>query len=554
MKSDFKHLPLNIKDHTIIIRGLKVYYRTAGDPKYPPLILLNGWGAKVRGIFPNSEKVIKEFARHGFYVISPEHPGLMRSETPNSVWGPREYKEYLEEFIEKLGIQNFILVGQSFGGAIATAYAAEYPEKIKTLVLVDAGLTRDKAYFIVFRHFILAPHLSGILRSEYAPAFFKKIIVWLGLGVPWDYTEQESFGRRAVMGDIFRRWSLPNVYSKILTKATYAWRWCKVAERQHGHKLPKTAAEQIAGICAAVFQKDIALSANGFLEPNVAYAMDNCGMGGDLIVTANVSTIAALIAAAAGIPMCKHGSPANADQGRHGSSDFIALLGINTYADKSEVERCLEQERFAYTEALDVRYKRIHLQTHKVAMLPHMNDIIGPITNPLNPRLMTRRVVGVNHLISPRVVAKAYQILNARGVTNLQHGIFIRGFADKCRYEGMDEVSICEGGTQVAELLGTGIREYHLHSADFGLSPVPVSSISPDGISKGDFSLGILRGEITGPPLAMVLANAALLFYLAGRSQDLRECYVMAEVVQASDLAYEKVLRVRQRLPKVEGR
>lgn len=375
--------------------------------------------------------------------------------------------------------------------------------------------------------------------------------------IPLTYEEAYSLGcyvLEGCAGNALAQIQSIAVLSALHTKATYAWRWHKTTERHHGHRLPKTAAEQIAGICAAVFQHDIAVSASGFLEPNVPYAMDNCGMGGDLIVTANVSTIAALIAAASGIPMFKHGSPANADQGRHGSSDFIELLGINTYADKSEVERCLEQEWFAYTEALDVRYKRIHLQTHKVAMLPHMNDIIGPITNPLNPRLMTRRVVGINHLIPPRVVAKAYQILNAQGVTNLQHGIFIRGFADRCRYEGMDEVSICEGGTQVAELLGTSIREYYLHAADFGLNPVPVSFVSPNEMSKGDFSLGILKGEIVGPPLEMVLANAALLFYLAGRSQDLRECYAMAEAVQASGLAHEKALRVRQRLPKVEGR
>lgn len=375
--------------------------------------------------------------------------------------------------------------------------------------------------------------------------------------IPLTYEEAYSLGcyvLEGCAGNTLAQIQSIAVLSALHTKATYAWRWQRAAECRHGHRLPKTAAEQIAGICAAVFQQDIAASASGFLEPNVPYAMDNCGMGGDLIVTANASTVAALIAAAAEIPMCKHGSPANADQGRHGSSDFIELLGINAYADKDEIEKCLEEEHFAYTEALDVRYKRIHLQTHKVAMLPHMNDIIGPITNPLNPRLMTRRVVGVNHLISPRVVAKTYQFLNAQGVTNLQHGIFIRGFADGCRREGMDEVSICEGGTQVAELVGISIREYYLYATDFGLSSVPVSAISPNGISKGDFSLGILKGEITGPPLEMILANAALLFYLAEKSQDLKECYAMAAAVQANGRAYEKALRVRQRLPKAEER
>ncbi len=309
------------------------------------------------------------------------------------------------------------------------------------------------------------------------------------------------------------------------------------------------APEQIAGICAAIFSNDIGKSEFGFLKPNIDYAMDNCGMGGDLIVTANVSTTAAFIAATAGIPMCKHGSPANADQGRHGSSDFVSLLGINTKASKHDVERCLEETAFAYTEALDTRYKKIHMQTHKIAMLPHMNDIIGPITNPLGPSILSRRVLGANHLISPRVLAEAYSILNSRDITNLRHGLFVRGFGDDTE-TGMDEVSICSKGTQVVELRDGEILEYHLSAESFGLEPVPAWMISPpDGMSKGNFSLRILRGEVSGPPLQMVLANAALLFYLAGHSHNLRDCYQIAKEVHDSGRAFEKVLTVKKHLP-----
>lgn len=211
------------ESHTIKIKNLTVHYRIAGNPENPTLVLLNGWGAKVRGFFPNSEKVIKGFARNNFYVISPEHPGLMRSETPKTVWGPKEYEEYLEEFIEKLEVRNFVLVGQSFGGAIVTAYAAEHPERVRTLVLVNAGLTRDKAYRFVFRRFIWIRYLTRILLSKYFPAIFKRILIWVSLGIPWSYTEKESFETRAIMGEIFRRWSLPNVYSNISARTILLW-------------------------------------------------------------------------------------------------------------------------------------------------------------------------------------------------------------------------------------------------------------------------------------------------------------------------------------------
>lgn len=332
--------------------------------------------------------------------------------------------------------------------------------------------------------------------------------------------------------------------------ATYNFVRNGIHTRRYGDEIPKNAAEQIAGVCAAIFELDIAKSEFGFLNPNVPYAMDNSGMGGDIIVTANVSTLASIIAASAGIYMLKHGSPANADRGHHGSSDFISMLGINEYADKKAVEECLETEYFAFTEALDKRYKHIHLQTHKVSKMPHMNDIIGPITNPLNPKLLTRRVVGVNHLIPPRLIAEAYQILNERGVTNLQHGLFVRGFVDTDGYDGMDEVSICRGGTQVSELRNGIITDKVWHAPDFGIEEATAEEISPPAnMSKGDFSLAILKGEISGAPLRMVLANTALLFYLAGKSNNLQDCYKQAAYTFATGRPYQTALAVKERLP-----
>lgn len=375
--------------------------------------------------------------------------------------------------------------------------------------------------------------------------------------IPLAYDEAYELGMYALKGchgDPLAQIQSITVLSALHTEATYAWRWSQRSQNAHCHKLPEDAAEQIAGVCAAIFDHDIATSAFGFLNPNVPYAMDNCGMGGDLIVTANVSTLAAFIAAAAGIPMCKHGSPANADSGRHGSSDFIAMLGIDTYADRNTVEACVEEENFGYTEALDVRYKCIHMQTHKVAMLPHMNDIIGPITNPLQQQRMTRRVLGVNHLVSPVVVARAYMILNDRGVTHLEHAIIVRGFADLERHAGMDECSIAPGGTQVAILRDGEVSEHNWDAQHFGVQTVDALELSPPcGMSKGEFSLRILKGEVVGPPLAMVLVNAALLFYLAERSDNMKQCYKMALEVHESKAAYHKALAVSARMPKREG-
>lgn len=369
--------------------------------------------------------------------------------------------------------------------------------------------------------------------------------------IPLDYEEAYDLGIYALEGCNGN--SLAQIQSisalcALHTKATYAYTKKNNEGKSWRHVLPGNASEQIAGICAAIFKYDIANSEFGFLRPHVHHALDNCGMGGDLIVTANVSTISAFIAAAAGIPILKHGSPANADSGRHGSSDFIDLCGIDTYATKKQIEKCLEINKFGYTEALDTRYKHIHLQTHKIALLPHMNDLIGPITNPLDPKLLDRRVFGVNHLLRPKTVAEAYRILNEKKITNMKHALFVRGFVET---EGIDELSICKEGSLVAELKNNEISEYWLYPENFGLKPSKPHFISPPkNISKGEFSLKILKGEVSGPPLEMILANSAILFFLEERSCDLKECYLQAEETFASGKAYEKMIDVKETIPK----
>ena len=297
------------------------------------------------------------------------------------------------------------------------------------------------------------------------------------------------------------------------------------------------AEEQIAGISAAIFDYDIRTSKNSYLNPSIDYALDNCGMGGDLLKTPNVSTIAGLIASAQGINMCKHGSPGNTDS--VGSSDFLKYCGIELFLPKTTVEYALEKTGFGYTDAVDTDYKNIHVQTQLSAQLAHMNDIIGPITNPLNPKLMKKRIVGINHLIHPEVVAKAYHVLNQRGVTNLEQGLFIRGFADKERNGGMDEASILEGGTIVAELKNGQVHVYDLFAKDFGLKTADYQEVAP-GDNKAQKSLNILKGQDKTRATNLVCANAALIDYLVN-DVPLKEGTARAKETLKNGNAYKKV-------------
>jgi anthranilate phosphoribosyltransferase len=332
-------------------------------------------------------------------------------------------------------------------------------------------------------------------------------------------------------------------------RKTYRYNWQPIHEQKHGHRLPHNAGEQIAGLCAAIFRHDIAHTEFSFLSPQSDYAIDNCGMGGDLVTTPNISTIAAFIAAAHGVKMCKHGSPANADKGMHGSSDFVGLIcGIDTYAEKVRVEECVDQFNFGYTEALDARYKRIHLQTHQFAQLPHMNDIIGPITNPLVLGKQKFKIIGVNHVVPPRVVAEALKILNAHGVGSYERVFVIRGYVDEQQYEGIDEVSICAGGTTVVELCDDEITEFTLSADDFEIPEVAQADIVPRG-NKGQFSLKILKGEVPGPASQIVCANAALIFMLMKSVENWRDGYLLAERLLFEGDAFEVMRKVQAFVP-----
>ena len=105
--------------------------------------------------------------------------------------------------------------------------------------------------------------------------------------IPLTYDEAYSLGLYVLQGcggDKLAQIQSIAVLCALHTKATYSWTLDASMETSHcGHRLPKTASEQIAGVCAAVFDQDIAQSEFGFLKPDVPYAMDNCGMGGDII-------------------------------------------------------------------------------------------------------------------------------------------------------------------------------------------------------------------------------------------------------------------------------
>lgn len=122
----------------IIVNGVKTNYLTFGEGK--PFLILHGWGS-------GSDRWIKEaeiISEKGFKVIVPDLPGFGDSDKLDRPWRINDYVKWFEDFLEELNIQDFYLLGYSFGGALAAKIAVKYPQRVQKLFLVASAVIRQK--------------------------------------------------------------------------------------------------------------------------------------------------------------------------------------------------------------------------------------------------------------------------------------------------------------------------------------------------------------------------------------------------------------------------
>lgn len=162
---------MQITDRKININGSIIYYWRGGDPNGQILLFLHGWP----GINLIGTGVIQEFSKH-FFVIAPEHPGLIRSEPLSSYHNIFEQNaEVAYQILKQEGKEQkkVIVIGQSFGGGIAGAFAYKYPKNTKALVLVDSIIGGKITSLWMKFLLVYGPNMLYIL--PYLPTFFKRL-------------------------------------------------------------------------------------------------------------------------------------------------------------------------------------------------------------------------------------------------------------------------------------------------------------------------------------------------------------------------------------------
>jgi anthranilate phosphoribosyltransferase len=239
---------------------------------------------------------------------------------------------------------------------------------------------------------------------------------------------------------------------------------------------------------------------------------DTCGTGGDRAHTFNVSTIAALVVAASGVRVAKHGN--RSVSSRCGSADLFEALGVNVAAPPTVVERCLMEAGIAFFFAPTFHPSMRHAgPTRKDLGVRTAFNLLGPLTNPAGA---SRQLVGVPRPELTELVARSLSLLGARRAW-VVHGA-----------DGLDEISTT-GYTKVSECRDGAVNTFYLHPSDVGVpKATPESLKGGDAGANAQVARDVLSGG-RGPARDIVLMNSAASLLIAGAAADLGEGMKMAE-------------------------
>lgn len=256
-------------------------------------------------------------------------------------------------------------------------------------------------------------------------------------------------------------------------------------------------AEEIAGAAAAMRGSAVAVRCP-------AGAIDTCGTGGDGISTFNVSTAAAIIAAAAGAVVAKHGNRTNTRAS--GSADVLAVLGVNIEAEVAVVERCLAEAGIGFLFAPKLHPAMRHAGAVRQRLgTQTIFNYLGPLINPAGVR---RQVVGVSRPGLTETFSRVLIGLNA------EHAWVVHGS------DGLCDLTIT-GPSAVCEVKDGQARAFHVRPQDAGLKTASLDALRVDSPqSSAEVIRGVLDGR-AGPPRDHALLNAAAALVVAGAVEDL---------------------------------
>lgn len=239
--------------------------------------------------------------------------------------------------------------------------------------------------------------------------------------------------------------------------------------------------------------------------------LDTCGTGGDQLHTFNISTAAAIVASAAGVPVAKHGN--RQASSKSGSADVLEALGVNINLTPEAVGRCIDEIGigFCFARLLHQAMQHVAPVRQKLGFRTIFN-LLGPLTNPAGAEY---QLLGTNRVATAKKLAIAKAELGGTRTLVV------------CGADQLDEVSLW-GTTTVFDVQGSQITEHHWTAADMGLAECRVEALTVDSPAQSaEVIRKVLAGE-RGPSRDIVLANAGAALLTAGKAEQLRHAVELA--------------------------
>ena len=280
--------------------------------------------------------------------------------------------------------------------------------------------------------------------------------------------------------------------------------------------------QELAGFTSVMRRHATRVFADGELPP--AHMVDTCGTGGDGSKTFNISTAAAIVSAAAGARVAKHGNRAASSQS--GSADVLEALGVRIDLPFERYGHAIREIGigFLFAQAAHTATRHATPARQQIGIRTVFN-LLGPLTNPAGAQA---QVLGVFAMDVMDLVASTLAELGT------ERAFVVHGGG------GLDEISLA-GPTIVAEVRGGAVRRFSVTPEEFGVEPAPLEAIRGGTAGENaELILRILEGE-AGPPRDVVVINAAAALVAAGVAENFREGAELCNVVLANGLARQKL-------------
>lgn len=255
------------------------------------------------------------------------------------------------------------------------------------------------------------------------------------------------------------------------------------------------------------------------------HLIDTCGTGGDGASTFNISTAVAFVAAAAGIPVAKHGN--RSASSRVGSADVLEALGLNLTADLTLAQAAVDTVgiTFLFAPGWHPAMKAVAplRQTLKIRTI---FNLLGPLVNPLRP---TGQVLGVYHASLLMPVAHALQQLG------VERAVVLHG------RERLDEAGLGDL-TDLAVISQQSVQAQTIDPVELGLTPASLETLQGGSVSENAQILqAVLQGKGTTAQADVVALNAAFALFVGGAVEDYSTGVKQAHQILASGAAWDKL-------------